>query len=790
MNRTAWKHKKLILDRIATILGVVFCFVFSHALAAERTVNLVVGYKIVNFAGKSVKGIAVNNQIPAPTLHFKQGDHVTINVTNHLNKGTSIHWHGILVPWQMDGVEGVSQKPIPPGGVFHYKFTLHQSGTYWYHAHSGVQEQEGLYGAFLIDPPQPPHYQYTKDYVVVLSDWSNLAADKIFADLKKSGEYFSPRFPLQASLARFLHDYRKATPLQRKRLVRDYKMMQLMRMDIYDISDVAYDAFLINGHPKTHPWTGSVKVGNVVRLRFIGASASTIFRVKIPGAKIQMVQVDGNNIKPHTVRDFTIAPGETYDVLVKIQKEAPYIIYAESSNTAGATYGALITHPQKQINFQEVTPFPEPPPVSIGHGKESEMSHGGLSPMMRAKTHQHPSRSQHSPTTTGTKYQHLMAAVKTNNPNKPIERVIRMQLSGWMHHYIWFINGLPEYKAKPILIKPGKRYRIIFTNTSMMHHPMHIHGHWFILRNGHGAYDPLLHTIVVAPGATVVADFDADASGQWFFHCHHLYHMMAGMAQVFQYATILDIAKGTAKPQSLVEPTPYINREIVREDLTMPLVRSLIYHPTGHPSGLYFSSFLDAGEDPFHNIQELTFKGLYGSDYHKLELFIKEAEIRRGEVENADIDIFYWHPIAQFWAIKGGVNYFYRPAKTPYWQPGIGIAGLTPYFIDIDLRVYYHSESVKFDLEVSRDTQITNNFFLRLAIRSILATKTVTEDEIGSGLNQMRYTIRLFYRIAPGVDIFSQFEREQNHGAFKNLRSLEGESPSENIVTFGLSLLF
>src|SRR3990167_2361941 len=213
-------------------------FWITHISAADRTVNLVVDYKIVNFTGKFRKAIAVNNQIPAPTLHFKEGDHVTINVYNHLDKGTSVHWHGILVPWQMDGVEGISQKPIPPGGVFHYRFTLHQSGTYWYHAHAGVQEQEGLYGAFLVDPPNPPYYHYTKDYVVVLSDWSNLPADKIFANLKKDGDYFSPRFPLQPSLARFLHDYRKATPLQRKKLLAAYNMMQRMRMSIYDISDV------------------------------------------------------------------------------------------------------------------------------------------------------------------------------------------------------------------------------------------------------------------------------------------------------------------------------------------------------------------------------------------------------------------------------------------------------------------------------------------------------------------------------------------------------------------------
>ncbi|MFO3470756.1 multicopper oxidase domain-containing protein, partial [Legionella pneumophila serogroup 1] len=331
---------------------------------AKRTVNLVVAYKTVNFAGKLRRAIAVNGQIPAPTLHFKEGDDVTINVYNHLDEGTSIHWHGLLVPWQMDGVDEVSQKPIPPGGVFHYRFKLYQRGTYWYHAHAKVQEQEGLYGTFIIDPPNPPSYHYTKDYVVVLSDWSNTPAEQVLANLKKDGDYYSPRFPLQPSLMKFLHDYRNASPEERKKLIADYKMMQQMRMSIYDLSDVAYDAYLLNGHPKSHPWTAPVKVGDTVRLRFIGAGASTIYRVKIPDAKVDMVHIQGNDVDPYPIEDFWIAPGETYDILVTIQKNKPYIIYAESIDTLGKVYGALMTHPNQVVNYQQVTPFPEPLPVT------------------------------------------------------------------------------------------------------------------------------------------------------------------------------------------------------------------------------------------------------------------------------------------------------------------------------------------------------------------------------------------------------------------------------------------
>jgi FtsP/CotA-like multicopper oxidase with cupredoxin domain/uncharacterized protein involved in copper resistance len=771
-------------------------------LAANRVVNLVVTYKTVNFTGKFVKAIAVNNQIPAPTLHFKQGDHVTINVYNHLDKGTAIHWHGLLVPWQMDGVEGISQEAIPPGGVFHYHFTLYQSGTYWYHAHAGFQEQQGVYGAFIIDPSQPPPYKYTKDYHIVLSDWSNTNPHQIFANLKKDGDYYSPRFPLQPSLMKFIHDYRKATtPAERKLIIEDYKMMQQMRMSIYDLSDVAYDAFLLNGQTAKQPWTGLVKVGDVVRLRFINAAGSTNFHVKIQGAKMEMVHVEGNNVRPYSINNFFITPGETDDVLVKIQKSQPYIIYAESADTSGAAIGALITAPQQIVNYPEVTPFPEPKPVTremmtnmmtgMNHGMAMNHSKAMTMPTeatIVGDTFSPPNSTQ--ATTTGIKYQNLIAAVKTNNPNKPVTAIIKMELFGYMDHLIWFINGAPEYKAKPILIAPGKRYRIIFTNNSMMHHPMHIHGHWFILRNGHGAYDPLLHTIDVPPGATAVVDVDADASGQWFFHCHHLYHMMSGMARVFQYTTILKVAQGKATPEKEISHEPYANRPIVRIDAQLPIDMHLIKHPMAHPQHLYFANFLEFEEDPFTNAQQATFKGLYGSDYNKLELLSDDAEIYKGTIKNADIDIFYWHLLSQFWAIKGGANYFYRPSGTPYWQPGIGIEGLMPYFIDTNARIYYHDGSTKLDLELSRDTQITNNFFIRMGIRSIFATKTVAQDEIGSGLNEIRYTLRPYYRLMPGLNLFTEFEHDQDYSALKNIQRHAGEATSENTISFGFALLF
>lgn len=812
-----------------TLIVCIFILAFP-ACAAHKVVNLEVGYKTVRFNNKPAKAIAVNNQIPAPTLHFKEGDQVSINVFNRLDKATAIHWHGVLVPWQMDGVEGVSQTEIPPGGVFHYQFTLKQSGTYWYHAHSGLEEQQGLYGAFLIDPKTPPHYTYTRDYVVVLSDWINTKPEQVLANLKKSGDYYAPRFPLQPSLMKFIHDYKKGSKKERKELLDDYKSMQQMRMGIYDISDVAFDAFLMNGHSKKAPWTAAVKVGDIVRLRFIDAGSSTLFRIKIPGSTMKVVQADGNDIKPYTVKELAISPAETYDVLVNIGKNKPYIIYAGSRDTLGAAYGALKTDPAQKVNYEQVKPFPEPIPVTreMMNIMMGGMVHGNLpenhnkqdsakakapigmhSMKMEHQMHMGNSMSMHMPTeptrfkdtiassnasfmtSLETKYRDLQAAVPTNNPNKPVEGVINLELFGYMGQFIWFINGVPGYKAKPIPLKPGKRYRFVFTNTSMMHHPMHIHGHWFILRTGKAAFDPLKHTLDIPPGATVTADVDTDASGQWFFHCHMLYHMMAGMNRIFQYSTIIEIAEGKIKPENTITNTHYYNRPIIRVDEAIkPINYHLVKHPMAHGAGLWLATFLDLGGDPIHNSQRVTYKGMYGPDYHKLQLFTNDAEIYKGIVENADIDIFYWHLISQFWAIKGGVNYFNQPANRPYWQAGIGLEGLMPFFIDTNIRTYFYGGSVKFDVELSRDTQITNNLLIRTGIRSILATKTVVNAQIGSGLNQMRYAIRPYYRLIPGINLFVEYENEHDYGAFRRLEDASTETDISNTVSLGLTFIF
>ncbi len=778
-----------------------------------------------------------NQQLPGPTLRFKQNEEVIINVHNKLDEPTTVHWHGIILPWQMDGVMGVSQEGIPPGATFQYKFKLLQSGTYWYHSHAGMQEQQGLYGAFIIEPEIPPSYHYDQDVVIVLSDWSNTDANEIFNNLKKNGDYYSVYFPLQPSLSKFMHDYESASPKQRKQICSNYSEMQQMRMSIYDLSDVAYDAYLLNGHSNNCPWSKRVNVGDTVRLRFIGAAGSTIFNIKIPSTTMQVVHVQGNDVEPFDVSSFTLAPGETLDVLVKITEQRPYIIYAESRDTLGAAYGALLTAENQQVNYSKVAKFPEPSPVNQtmmtimmdqtptndSHSMPQSINHATMNHSMHMPTHTMPQKTAppHSmhmsnmnmsaikmhdePQIIGTRvtqpsenyltsqnifYRKLTASNITNDPNRRADGEIKIELFGYMDRYIWFMNGLPEYLAKPLVLKPNQRYRIVFINNTMMYHPMHIHGHWFILRKGSGEHDPLLHTINVAPGATITVDLDTDASGQWFFHCHLLYHMSAGMAQVVQYSDLPAVTCGQQSPTDIVKNSEYVNRPIVQVDKLRDIPKGIVNHPEGHMQHFWLSNNIDISFDPINNVQELDFTGMYGYDYNKLQLFVNDAELEHGKVSYADMDIFYWHLINQFWAVKGGLNYFYRPAEKPYWQPGIGIEGIMPYFIEPNLRAYYRNGSAKFDLQFERNTQITDRWIIQLGIRSILATKTIERMQVGVGLNEMRYYIGPIYTINPWLSMFMQYEYQHNYGAFKRLQYAQDETSVSNTLSFGLSFMF
>lgn len=775
------------------------CWIIPNLYAQTQTVDLTVAYKEVSFANKKVMAIAVNGQIPGPTLHFQEGDDVIIRVHNHLKVGTAVHWHGLLVPWRMDGVEHVTQEPIAPQGQFIYHFKIKQSGTYWYHAHADLQEQQGLYGALIIDPKTPSPYHYSKDFPIVLSDWSNANPDTIYNNLKKGN---GRPAVLQPTLLQFFKDLSGKPKAEKAAVWKAYWGMQTARMSVYDLSDVQYDAFLLNGKTQREPWQQFVKVGDTVRLRLIGAGASTVFKIKISDAPLKVVEVQGNDIKPFEVKDITLAPGQTMDVLLNIKEKKPYIIYAESIDASGYAVGILNPTATPITSIPAVTPFPAPKPMAMAPMDESQPMAHSMSMNSDMSMNQNSAMMQHDMSAMdkdmvmdmnnktmampedNDESQQWQALKPTNDPNKPVT-VLTMRLGGYMGRYVWFINGLPEYLAKPILIEPGKRYRFVFINETMMHHPMHLHGHWMVLRNGHGAYDPLVHTIDVAPFQTVTADFDADAgSGWWYFHCHNLYHMKAGMARLLHYDTP-DDAPSDTNIKDNTAPAPYTmtktsDTPVTTEAEAMP--------KTAHPATMVMTNDWQYAHDFARNVDQFTATTMYGGDYNKIQLYTNQAQFTRGTLTYADVDIFAWHMLNNFWAIKGGANYSYKP--TAYWQPGAGIEATLPFFIGANIRTYWHDGSGQINAIFSRNISLTGNWTLLTSVEAIAATKSLDYAQIGQGFNSIQYTVGPSYQLLSGLDLQLQYQYTRKYGDTASILKADGQGPTSSLLTLGFEAVF
>lgn len=525
--------------------------------AFAGTYDLVIGETTLDASGAERPALAINGSVPAPTLRFFEGEELTINVTNTLEVDSSIHWHGLILPFVMDGVPGVTFDGIEPGTTHTYRFPTQQSGTYWYHSHSGVQEQEGLYGAIIIDPREPEPYSYDREYIVVLSDWHDSPAEEILANLVRQPDYYNQR---RQTLATFLDDVKKKG--FRAALANRLAWAE-MRMTPTDISDVSGYTFLVNGKSPAQNWTGLFELGERVRLRFINAAAMTFFDVRIPGLRMTVVQADGNNVQPVVVDEFRIAVAETYDVIVEPEEDRAYTLFAESMARTGFARGTLA--PQEGLEAA-VPPTREPPFLTMadmGHGEmdHSEMHHGDTTGMEHHEGHHEEHHEGHheghhdghhemsrEDVETGDPFYApgsgltpraanggrflSYADLKARNPRyplRPADREIEIRLTGNMERYFWSINEQIYPKAEPIRLRLGERVRFKFVNETMMTHPMHLHGMWTILDVGAGQWNPVKHTVSIAPATTVYADIEADAPGRWAFHCHLMYHMATGM---------------------------------------------------------------------------------------------------------------------------------------------------------------------------------------------------------------------------------------------------------------------
>ena len=505
---------------------------------------LEIGEMPFNVTGRPRTATAVNGQIPGPILRWREGDAVTLAVTNRLSVPTSIHWHGIRVPSPMDGVPGLSFAGIMPGETFTYRFRVHQSGTYWYHSHSGFQEQTGLYGPLVIEPKAGPAYAFDRDYVVMLSDWSDESPDTIVSNLKFQSDYYNYH---QRTLGTFFDDVKRQGLGETLSDRLEWGKMRMSPTDILDVSGATY-TYLLNGHPPAANWTALFKPGERVRLRFINGSSMSIFDVRIPDLPMTVVQTDGNDVAPVTVDQFRIGVAETFDVIVEPRADRAFTIFAQAEDRTGFARGTLAPRAGMTAEIPAMDPRPLRTMADMGMGdmKGMAMDHGSMPEMSSGDASNLEGRA-------GVDNVAMMAmsrlgeppdgvpkgrraltyadlrAIKPGNDPRPPSREITLHLTGNMERFMWGFDGKKYSEAGPILLKRGERVRFTLINDTMMEHPIHLHGLWSELENGADTFRPYKHTILVRPGERVSFLVNADEPGRWAFHCHLLYHMEMGM---------------------------------------------------------------------------------------------------------------------------------------------------------------------------------------------------------------------------------------------------------------------
>ncbi len=562
---------------------------------------LTIGASLANFTGRTRPAVTVNGALPAPTLRMREGETVTLRVANALPAGdahanvTSIHWHGILLPANMDGVPGMSFDGIHPGESYLYRFTLKQSGTYWYHSHSGFQEQAGLYGALIVDPREPEPFDYQRDYVVLLSDWTDLSGEALFRRLKKMAMHDNV---YQRTVGDFLRDARRdglgAT-------LRDRKAWGEMRMTPSDISDVNAQTYtyLLNGTTALGNWTGLFAPGEKIRLRFINGAAMTYFDVRIPGLKLTVIAADGQRVHPTSVDEFRIAPAETYDVIVEPSGQDAFAIFAQDMGRTGYVSGTLAVREGLRAPVPSIDPRPILSMADMGHGgmdhsgmdhskmnhdpvPNDRMQHDGIqrdgmdhtnhakkgmeggcganmskggeggcgasmsgmerNPLIDMRT-MAPTAKLDDPgiglRDNGRRvlrYADLRSVFDDPDGREP-SREVELHLTGHMEKFAWSFDGLKFADAEPLRLNYGERMRIVLVNDTMMTHPIHLHGLWSDLEDAHGEFMVRKHTVDMPPGSRRSYRVRADALGRWAYHCHLLYHMESGMMREVRVET-------------------------------------------------------------------------------------------------------------------------------------------------------------------------------------------------------------------------------------------------------------
>lgn len=532
--------------------------------------DLFIGETPVNLTGSPRTAMTVNGGLPGPLLRWREGDTVTLRVKNRLKDITSIHWHGIILPANMDGVPGLSFDGIAPDGMYVYRFKVRQNGTYWYHSHSGFQEQSGVYGPLIIDAREPEPFSYEREHVVMLTDWTDEDPTRLMKKLKKQSDYYNQN---KRTVGDFIKD---VSDKGWSKTVADRAMWAQMQMDPTDLADVsgATYTYLMNGQAPDMNWTGLFKPGERIRLRFINGSSMTYFDVRIPGLKMTVVASDGLHVKPVSVDEFRIAVAETFDVIVE-PADGAYTVFAQSMDRTGYARGTLASRPGMKADVPSLDPRPLLSMDDIGmagmdhgamsHGSTNQdsmqgMDHSQMGHDMQGMNHttmpvntsqSHPDSETDNPLvdmqamSTSSRlddpgiglrnngrrvltYADLHSTFDDPDGREP-SRTIELHLTGHMEKFAWAFDGIKFSDAEPLKLKYGERVRVVLVNDTMMTHPIHLHGMWSDLEDENGRFKVRKHTIDMPPGSKRSYRVTADALGRWAYHCHMLYHMEMGM---------------------------------------------------------------------------------------------------------------------------------------------------------------------------------------------------------------------------------------------------------------------
>ena len=732
----------------------------SHAKVIEYQLNI--SEKKVNISGKEAVALVVNNSMPGPTLRAVVGDTMRVEVKNNLDVDSSIHWHGVLVPNNMDGVPYVNGPPIKPGETFIYDFPIKHSGTYWYHAHSALQEQQGVYGS-LVFYPQDEIKDYDEEHVLVLSDWTDENPDHVLANLKKDPDYYALKKDSVQSWLKVIENGFDAIKIRINNA--------WTRMGPMDMSDIGYDAFLING--KKSSILSHAKPGTRVKFRIINAAASSYFIFEYSGGPMKVIESDGVKVDTFTAQKIRIAMAETYDVIITIPEDKTYEFKASAEDGTGYAVahigdGDLVPAPiypkpnlalmdmmegmdhsgMGSMNMsgdsEDVKIVANMQDHSMHHGMKMETPSLGVTDQnnmanpskrtmndMRGMDHAgienmgNHSNEPASINDTNPKQQEMqLPHVEYLNNYKPIKsahittlpkhqasRVITLKLTGSMERYVWSINDTPMYAADEILIKRGENIKFILVNETMMNHPIHLHGHFFRVLNGQGDYSPLKHTVNVSPFETIEIEFDANAEKDWIFHCHNLYHMKLGMGGVIHY-------EGTKHDPALM------------------------HHAGDHSSdhgNIWFNATKVEGYSNFSNI---TTKLMRNNDY-----FI--ADFRHNYKKDYEGEVTYQRYVSQFLGFYIGGK-FEKDKNERINRGIIGIEYTLPLLIKTDLRINSNGR-VRFG--VSNEHQLTD--------RMSFDWKWNTDKE---------YTLGISYAMTKQLYILGNYDSRERWGIGLNLK--------------------